>query len=216
VLSVLASAFALAACGGGDEESPPATTEEEALELPDGAIAFVDEVGDGEVTQEEFDEAVAVAAAADGRDKPAAEGTPEYALEATTALSGLLVDRWVRGEAEELGITVTTSEVSLELERTIEANFASQAAYEKFLEDSGLSEEQATERIELQLLSDAVGDEILGKDPAAAGKNEQTKARDELTKKWRERTVCSEELFAAADGQATAEEQLAESCSNFN
>ena len=74
-LAALALALALGACGG-DEEQPSA--EAAPLEVPEGAVAFVDEVDDGEVTQSELDAIVQYRAISQGFDPPLAEGTPEY------------------------------------------------------------------------------------------------------------------------------------------
>src|SRR5688500_14084069 len=104
------------------------------LSVPDGATAFVDEVDDGEITQEELDVAVEQAAAAEGGGgEPPEEGTPQYNAVLVPALSDLLLGRWVRGEAEERGIEVAEREIDVELENIIEQQFGGDKEFERFL-----------------------------------------------------------------------------------
>ncbi len=148
-LVALAIAGALIACG--DDE------------VPEGALAFVDGVKDGEVTQAEVDEAIGHAAETEGISEAPAEGTPEYEALLVPAVSEVIVIRWIHGEGAEAG--VSTAE----------------------------TEEHAGEH-----------GSLLADFPA------------EFIAKWRERTVCSEELLTAAEDESAAREQLAELCSNFN
>ena len=109
-----------------------------ALSLPDGATAYVDDVDDGEITQEDLDLAIEQAAAGQGGELPE-PGTPQYNAALVPALSDLLLGRWVRGESEERGIEVTEREIDVELETIIEEQFGGQEEFDKFLEQSGFS-----------------------------------------------------------------------------
>ncbi len=137
------------------------------VSLPDGATAFVDEVDDGEITQEELDVAIQQASASEGNAQPPEPGTPQYNAVLVPALSDVLLGRWVRGEAEERGIEVTEREVDVELETIIEQQFGGQDEFEKFLEQSGFSEEDAFDRVELQLLTQCIQDRVIPQDPEA-------------------------------------------------
>lgn len=137
--------------------------------LPDGAIAFVEDVDNGEITPEEFNTAIAQAAARDpqaGGQAPE-EGTPQFNALKAPALAELLLSRWVRGEAEELGIEVGDTEIAAELKSIIDEQFGGQDEFDKFLEDSGLSEEEANDRVELQLLTSCIQDRVIPQDPEA-------------------------------------------------
>ena len=137
------------------------------LSLPDGATAFVDEVGDGEITEDELNAAIEQAAAAEGNAEPPEPGTPQFGATLVPALSDLLLGRWVRGEAQERGIAVTEREVDVELETIIDEQFGGQEEFDKFLEQSGFSEEEARGRVELQLLTQCIQDQVIPQDPEA-------------------------------------------------
>ena len=137
-----------------------------ALSLPDGATAYVDDVDDGEITQEDLDLAIEQAAAGQGGEVPE-PGTPQYNAALVPALSDLLLGRWVRGESEERGIAVTEREIDVELETIIEEQFGGQEEFDKFLEQSGFSEEDALDRVELQLLTQCIQDQVIPQDPEA-------------------------------------------------
>ncbi|HYH62360.1 MAG TPA: peptidyl-prolyl cis-trans isomerase, partial [Solirubrobacterales bacterium] len=136
------------------------------VSLPDGAVAYVDGVDDGEVTQEDFDAAIAQSAAQSGGKAPE-PGTPQFDQQKVPAISDLLLARWVSGEAEERGIEIEAREVETELETIIDEQFGSQKEFEKFLEESGFSEEDALERVELQLLTQCIQDKVIPQDPEA-------------------------------------------------
>jgi foldase protein PrsA len=136
--------------------------------VPDGATAFVEDVDDGEITQEELDTGIEQAAAAEGGGGEAPEpGTPQYGAALVPALSDLLLARWVRGEAEERDIEVTSREIDVELQTIIEQQFGGQKEFDNFLEQSGFSEEDALDRVELQLLTQCIQDEVIPQDPEA-------------------------------------------------
>ncbi len=137
-----------------------------ALSLPDGATAYVDDVDDGEITQDDLDLAIEQAASGQGGEVPE-PGTPQYNAALVPALSDLLLGRWVRGESEERGIAVTEREIDVELETIIEEQFGGQEEFDKFLEESGFSEEDALDRVELQLLTQCIQDQVIPQDPEA-------------------------------------------------
>ena len=132
--------------------------------LPDDAVAFVEDAPDGEVTQEQFDAALDQAAARQQLDEVPPPGTPQYDLLKETAMADLLLSRWVNGEAEELGIEVTDREIDQELEQIIEQQFGGQKGFDRFLEQSRFTDEDARDRVRLQLLSTRIQEEVLGAD----------------------------------------------------
>ncbi len=154
--------------GCGNDE-PEATTEEAALEVPEGAVAFVDEVDDGEVSQSELDAIVQYRAISQGFDPPLVEGTPEYSEVLPNAFFELLFNRWVRGEADELAISVTETQIDAELETIVSQQYASQDEYERFLEDSGLTEEDARARVEGSAPDRSRSGRGLSRGPEASG-----------------------------------------------
>lgn len=132
--------------------------------LPDGAKAFVDEVSNGEVSQEQYDAAIAQAAARQGIRRTPEPGTPQFDLLNESAMSDLLLTRWVAGEAEERGISVTDTAVETELERIIDEQFGGQRQFDRFLRQNSYSDEDAFERVRLQLLSARIQQQIVPED----------------------------------------------------
>jgi foldase protein PrsA len=137
------------------------------LNVPDDAVAFVDDVDDGEISQKELDVGIEQAAASEGAGEAPKAGTPQYNAAVVPAISDLLLARWVRGEAEERDIAVTEREIDVELETIIEQQFGGQEEFDKFLEQSNFSEEDALDRVELQLLTQCIQDQVIPQDPEA-------------------------------------------------
>ena len=133
--------------------------------LPDGAVAFVEDAPDGDVTQEQFDAAIEQAAARQQIRQVPEAGTPQYDLLSEQAMADLLLSRWVSGEADELGIEVADREIDDELESIIQEQFGGQKEFDKFLEQSKFTAEDARERVRLQLLSQRIQEEVLGIEP---------------------------------------------------
>jgi foldase protein PrsA len=135
----------------------------------DDEVAIVEDAnGDDDVaiTQEQLDRALQQTAARQGLNEVPPTDDPQYELLQQAALSDLLLGVWVRGEAEQRGIEVTEREVDEELQAVIESpDFGSQKAFDRFLEQSGFTEEEARDRLELQVISNRVQEEILPEEP---------------------------------------------------
>ena len=131
----------------------------------DDLVAFVDEAPDGEITQDEFDLALEQAAARQQVQEVPPAGTPQYDALLETAMADLLLSRWVAGEAESLGIEASDREIDQELETIINDQFGGQKQFDRFLEQSAFSDEDARERVRLQLLSQRIQEDIVGTEP---------------------------------------------------
>jgi parvulin-like peptidyl-prolyl isomerase len=131
----------------------------------DGEIAVVEDAPDGTITQEQLDRGVEQTAARQGLQEVPATDDPQYELLEQAAISDLLLGIWVRGEAEDRGIEVSDREIDEELQTVIEEQFGDQKGFERFLEQSSFTEEEARERIELQLISDRVQQQVLPEEP---------------------------------------------------
>jgi foldase protein PrsA len=139
-------------------------------DVPSGDVAVVDEAPGGPITQEEFDAALEQSAAAQGGGGVPKEGNPQYDALKEQALSDLLLGRWVEGEAEELGITVTDSEIDQQLDQIKKQNFENEKEFRRFLDQSGFTEEDAMERVRLSLLSQRLQEDALsGADEVPGG-----------------------------------------------
>jgi parvulin-like peptidyl-prolyl isomerase len=136
--------------------------------VPEGDIAVVEDAPDGTISKEDFDRALEQTAVRQGvRDVPAPDD-PQYQAIADSAESDLLLARWVAGEAEERGIEVSDRQIDQQLEQVKQQQFGSEKAFQRFLDQSGFTPEEARERIELQLISDQIQRDVLPEQPAVS------------------------------------------------
>ena len=142
--------------------------------VPDGAIAVVEEAPDGTITQEEFDRALVQAAARQGLKDVPADGRPPVPTARRLREGDLILSRWVLGEADERGIEITERQIDDELASIKQQQFGSEKAFQKFLDQSGFTLEEARQRIQLQLASDAIQKAVLPSDPTVTDEEVQT------------------------------------------
>lgn len=93
-------------------------------------------------------------------------GTEQYEELQDKAMGELIEGVWLRGEGEELGVSVTPKQVEEELEAVKKSNFPTPDAYKKFLKESRFSQDEVNALLELQI----VAKEIQGKVNAGAPK----------------------------------------------
>ncbi len=79
---------------------------------------------------------------------------------------GLLISfEWVEREAEEQGIKLSDAEVKKSFEEQKKQSFPKEADYQKFLKDSGQTNEDVMQRVRLDLLFQKIRDKVIkGKD----------------------------------------------------
>ena len=135
-----------------------------------GDVATVADVPDeiASVSQKEFDHAMEQQVAQAKLKKAPEPGSDKYEEMKKTALGELLDQIWIKGEAEELGIKVTDKQVEEELAQIKKQSFPSKGAYEKFLEESHFTQEDVNDRVELQVLSTAIQEQVNSESPAPA------------------------------------------------
>lgn len=129
--------------------------------LPDGDAAVVDGVDNGNITQEQVDSAIQQAAAQSGLQKPPAPNDPQYQALHDQALQSLILGKWVEGEAADRGITVTQQDIDDELEQIKKQSFKNEAEFDKFVKQSGYSEEDVQEQVKLTVLRDRLEQEVV-------------------------------------------------------
>ena len=141
IASVL-SAAVLAGCGG----------------VPKDAVATVD----GEaVEMESFEQWMTVAAKASGkRDARVSKRSREYKALRDKVIGQLVSQRWIEGEAKDLGISVTDAEVEKAFDRQRRLSFPKAADYEKWRKGSGQSQEDVLQRVRFDLLSGKLRDKV--------------------------------------------------------
>jgi hypothetical protein len=149
--------------------------------VPSGDVALVDAdvnadaagIEDGKISQDGFDEALTQAAKGQGMQQPPDPGSQQYTALRDQAMGDLLDIAWILGEADERGVEVTDSEIQRRFRQTKSQSFRSEADYQSFLRQSGFGTDPETGefdpqsaqddvdlRIELQILSDKIQEEV--------------------------------------------------------
>jgi parvulin-like peptidyl-prolyl isomerase len=132
--------------------------------IPDGDVALVKGVPDGNVSEAQLKHAMLQQAASGGLKKLPAGGSKLEELR-KKALEEILNAIWVRGEAEELGISVTPKQIATELAQIKKQNFKTEAAFQKFLKTSHFTRQDVTERVKLQVFGTQIQEQIAKKAP---------------------------------------------------
>jgi len=123
--------------------------------VPSGDIALIKGVPDelAHVSEEEFEKALERQANQSKLKKTPQPGEPKYEELKEAAIKELVEAVWLRGQAEELGVTVTGKEVATELATVKKQNFPTKGSYQKFLKESGFTQQEVNEILELQILT---------------------------------------------------------------
>jgi foldase protein PrsA len=130
--------------------------------VPPGDVAIVESVPDdvGTVSEAEFKRALLQQAASGGLKKPPKPGEKKYEELKTAALSELLDQIWIEGEAEELGIALTPKQIATELAQIKKQNFKTKAEFQEFLKTSRFTMDDVLARVRLQLLSTQIQEQV--------------------------------------------------------
>lgn len=133
--------------------------------VPSGDVAVIEDAPSdiGTVTQEEFDTSLAQQSAQAGEKSLPKEGSAKYEELKNAAMTELLEQAWLRGEAEELGILVTPKQVSTELAQIKKENFSAPGSYQEFLKNSSFTPADVERRVEVQVLSNQIRELISGR-----------------------------------------------------
>ena len=128
--------------------------------VPSGDVAVVEGVADGNISEADFRRALAQQVGAGQLKKTPKEGSKKFEELKEQSLGELLDSIWIRGEAEELGITVTDKQIETELANIKKQNFPTEKAFQEFLKTSNFTEEDVNDRVELQVLSQKIQGQI--------------------------------------------------------
>jgi parvulin-like peptidyl-prolyl isomerase len=97
--------------------------------------------------------------------KPPKPGSKKYEETQEKAMTELIEGVWIRGEAEELGISVTEKQVEDELAAIKKSNFPGKGAYEKFLKESHFTQEEVDQLVELQIFTKEIQTQVSAEAP---------------------------------------------------
>jgi parvulin-like peptidyl-prolyl isomerase len=131
--------------------------------VPSDDVAVVEDApsGLGHISKADFNRALQQTAARSGVKKVPAPGSSQYDQLKQGAMNDLLDAVWIQGEAADLGISATPTEVSALLKQTIAQNFRNKAEFEKFRKQSHFSPQDIRTRIKLQILSNKIQQQVL-------------------------------------------------------
>jgi parvulin-like peptidyl-prolyl isomerase len=149
-----------------------------ATSVPSGDAAIVKGVpsGSGTVTEAEVKRATAqqiAATTSEGKAKAPKRGSKKFEELQTAAMGELLDYIWISGEADELKISVTPKQIEESLAEIKKQNFPTEKAYKEFLTKSHFNQEDVDRRVELQVLSTEIQEQVQAKSqPASAAEIE--------------------------------------------
>jgi foldase protein PrsA len=123
--------------------------------VPSDDVAVVEDVPDGHITIDEFQTALKQTATSQQVQVPS-PSDPQYATLRDTAMANLLTSRWIAGEAEERGITVSDTEI----QNYIKEQFGGQ--FQQAAKQAGFTEAEAQDQIRLILLGQELQKEVIG------------------------------------------------------
>jgi len=147
LIPLAALGLALAGCGGGGD-------------VQSGSVA---QVGDVQITQEQFDKLMERAKKSykTNNQKFPAPGTPDYERIKSQAVSFLVQKAEFAQEAQKLGVDVSQADIDKRLDEIIKQYFhGSQKAYEKQLKTQGLTQKDVESDIKDQLISQKLYDKV--------------------------------------------------------
>ncbi|HEY0318479.1 MAG TPA: peptidyl-prolyl cis-trans isomerase [Solirubrobacterales bacterium] len=128
--------------------------------VPSGDAAIVKDVPDGTISEAQLKLAIAQQAAQGQLKKAPKPGSDKFEELQKAAMGELLDTIWIKGEAEDLGISVTDKQIEDELANIKKQNFKTAKAYKEFLETSKFTQEDVDKRVELQILSTKIQERI--------------------------------------------------------
>src|SRR3954452_16372096 len=89
----------------------------------------------------------------------------EYEQLRNQVLQLLISFKWIQGEADAMDVKVTDAEVKKSFDQQKKQSFPKEADYQKFIKQSGQTQEDILQRVKLDLLSNKIRDKIVkGKD----------------------------------------------------
>jgi foldase protein PrsA len=134
--------------------------------VPSDAAVVIEDApeGLGTITIKEFEHALEQTAAQEKAPVPK-PGDPKYEETKEKALGEKIESIWIRGAAAEMGISVTKAEIAKELKKLKGQAFKTEKQYEEFLKESHFTQADVDDRVELQMLSERVQNQVTEEAP---------------------------------------------------
>jgi parvulin-like peptidyl-prolyl isomerase len=137
--------------------------------VPSGDVAHISNVPDefANVSEDKLKRSILRLATSseEASKKPPKPGSKKYEEVQEKAMTELIEGVWIRGEAEELGVSVTEKQVEDELAAIKKSNFPGKGAYESFLKKSHFTQEEVNQLVELQIFTKEIQAQISAQAP---------------------------------------------------
>jgi foldase protein PrsA len=133
--------------------------------VPSGAVAVVEDAPNGTISKADFDAALKQSAARQGLPKPPAPSNPQYPTLRDSAMSDVLLSRWVLGEAQERGIVISDTEIANQLKQIAQQQFGGEKKFQAYLKQAGFSPQQAHDTVEQSLITTQLENQVVPKSP---------------------------------------------------
>ncbi len=130
--------------------------------VPSGDVALVQGAPDGNISTEEFNAALKQTALGQGITKVPKPSDPQYATLRDAALSNMITQRWVAGEAAERGITASDTDIQSFIKQNIGPK---PSDFQKAAQQAGFTPAQARDQVRLIVLSQNLQKEVVGTTP---------------------------------------------------
>jgi peptidyl-prolyl cis-trans isomerase C len=151
--------------------------------VPSGDVAHISSVSSqyANVSEEKLKRSTARLAVSgeEKAKKPPKPGSDKYEELQNKAMSELIEGIWIRGEAEEMGISLTEKQVEDELATIKKQNFPTKGAFEKFLKESNFTEQEVNELVELQIFTKEIQAKVSAQAPAPSSEEVEAYYEDE-------------------------------------
>jgi parvulin-like peptidyl-prolyl isomerase len=136
--------------------------------VPSGDVAHISNVPDqfADISEADLKRATLRQIAGAKEKTPPKPGSEKYEELQEKAQTELIEGVWIRGAAEELGISVTEKEVEDELAVVKKQNFPTPGAYAKFLKESKFTQDEVNHLLELQIFTKKI-QAIIGSEATA-------------------------------------------------
>jgi parvulin-like peptidyl-prolyl isomerase len=133
--------------------------------VPSGDAALVTGAPGGDQTISEVEVRRATAqqiagASTEGKAKAPRPGSKKYEELKEAAFDELLERIWIKGQAEEMGISVTPKQIETELKTIKKSSFPTKNSYEEFLQKSHFTQADVDARVGLQILGKEIQEQI--------------------------------------------------------
>jgi hypothetical protein len=176
--------------------SATSTAMPSATDLVPNTVARISQMphGLGTITRNEFRHALVLAAVKEDLRRPPSPDDPEYKKLMRDAIESLLEAVWLKGQAAEMRIEVTSSQVSDAVVRVRKMLFSNTSEYRMFLKRARYTRRDMYALVERVLLRQKIQRrQIINREPKNLSEIEEItqELEDEFTERWSSRTVCA-------------------------